>query len=100
MAVFNTLLLRCSSTSNNLNQLASNDSLSRSVVKNLELIDHVASVLGSVVHGVTAGRNLASVTLSQRPEERVGQGVLAKVGEDGIINLEVGVVCCLMSVWL
>ena len=40
------------------------------------------------VHGVLAGRLLAGVTLSQCPEERVGESVLAEVGEDLILNLE------------
>ena len=75
-------------TSDNLDQLASNDSLSCSVVENLELVDHLSSVLGSVVHGILTGTLLASVTLSQRPEERVGESVLAEVGENLILDLE------------
>jgi hypothetical protein len=62
--------------------------LTRSVVENLELVDHLSSVLGSVVHGILTGRLLASVTLSQRPEERVGESVLAEVGENLILDLE------------
>lgn len=43
------LTLGSSSTSNNLDKFASNDGLTSSVVQNLELVDHVASVLGSVL---------------------------------------------------
>ena len=82
------LTLGSSGTGNNLDKFASNDGLTRSVVENLELVDHVSSVLGSIVHGVLTRRLLASVTLSQRPEERVGKGVLAEVGENLILNLE------------
>lgn len=87
------LLLRCSSTSNNLNQLSSNDSLSRSVVENLEFVDHVAGVLRSVIHGVTAGGDFAGVTLGEGPVERICQRVLAEVTENRIVNLEVGEIC-------
>ena len=84
------LALGSGCTSNDLDKFASNDSLSRSVVENLELVDHLSSVLGSVVHGVLTRRLLASVTLSQRPEERVGESVLAEVGEYLVLNLESG----------
>lgn len=56
---------RRSSTSDNLDQLPSNDSLSGTVEKNLELVYHVTGVLGGVVHGVTTGRILAGVAFSQ-----------------------------------
>jgi hypothetical protein len=42
-------ILGSRSTSDNLDQLARNDSLSRSVEKNLEAGNHVSSVLGSVL---------------------------------------------------
>jgi hypothetical protein len=45
------------------------------------------------IHGVTAGRDLAGVALGQSPVEGVGQGVLAEVGEDLLIDLEGGKVC-------
>lgn len=76
------------STSNNLNQFASNDSLSGTVVKNLELVDHVTSVLRGIVHSISAGRLLAGVALSKSPVERVGEGVFAQVAKDLIVNLE------------
>lgn len=60
------LTLRSSRTGDNLDKFASNDGLTGSVVQNLELVDHVASVLGCIVHGVLAGRDLASVALSKR----------------------------------
>lgn len=63
--IHNNLLLGSGSTSNDLNQFASNDSLSGTVEQNLELVDHVTSVLRSVVHGVTAGRLLAGVAFSK-----------------------------------
>lgn len=55
---------RCS-TSDNFNQLSSNDSLSSSVEKDLEPVDHVTGVLGGIVHGVTTGRDLAGVAFSE-----------------------------------
>lgn len=42
-------ILRGSSTSNNLDQLSSNDSLSGAVVQNLVLANHLTGVLGSVL---------------------------------------------------
>jgi hypothetical protein len=84
------LTLGSSRTGNNLDKFASNDGLTGSVVENLELVDHVSGVLGSVVHGVLTRRLLASVTLSQRPEERVGESVLAEVGENLVLDLERG----------
>jgi hypothetical protein len=67
------------------------------------------------VHGVLAGRLLASVTLGKRlsfvstvhrqknqktyPEERVGERVLAEVGENLILDLEGGEVGCIKSDW-
>jgi len=63
------LTLGSGRTSDNLDKFASNDGLTSSVVENLELVDHLSSVLGSVVHGVLTRRLLASVTLGQRPEE-------------------------------
>lgn len=75
-------------TSNDLDELTGNDGLTRSVVQNLELVDHLARILGSIVHGVLARRLLASMALSQRPEERVGKSVLAEVGEHLVLNLE------------
>lgn len=59
------LRLGSSRTSNNLDKFASNDGLTGTVVQNLELVDHVASVLGGVVHGVLARGLLAGVTLSK-----------------------------------
>jgi hypothetical protein len=79
-----------SSTSDNLNKFASNDGLSGTVVQNLVLANHLTSVLGGIVHGVSAGRLLAGVTLSESPEEGVGKAVLAEVAENLLINLEGG----------
>lgn len=58
-------ILRCGGTSDNLDQLTGNGSLSGTVVKNLESVDHVTSVLGSVVHGVAASRLLTGMTLGK-----------------------------------
>jgi hypothetical protein len=79
-----------SSTSDNLNKFASNDGLSGTVVQNLVLANHLTSVLGGIVHGVSAGRLLAGVTFSESPEEGVGKAVLAEVAENLLINLEGG----------
>jgi hypothetical protein len=84
------LTLRSSRASDDLDKFASNDGLTSSVVENLELVYHVSGVLGSVVHGVLTRRLLASVALSQRPEERVGKSVLAEVRENLVLNLESG----------
>src|SRR5690348_12369996 len=59
------LVLGSSRTSDNLDKLASNDGLTGTVVENLELVDHVTSVLGGVVHCVLARGLLAGVALSK-----------------------------------
>ena len=59
------LVLGSSRTSNDLDKFASNDGLTSTVVENLELVDHVTSVLGGVVHGVLARGLLAGVALSK-----------------------------------
>ena len=82
------LLLGGGGTSNNLDELTGNDGLASTVEQNLELGDHLAGVLGGVVHGVAAGGLLASVTLGKSPEEGVGKSVLAKAGENGLVDLE------------
>lgn len=89
------LTLRSGRTSNDLDKFASNDGLTCSVVQNLKLVNHLASVLGGVVHGVLTRRLLASVALRQRPVERVGKSVLAEVGENLVLNLESGKVGCI-----
>lgn len=40
------------------------------------------------VHGVAAGRDLAGVTLSKSPVERVGEAVLPQVGDSPVLDLE------------
>lgn len=65
LSCFTSLTLGGSRTSDNLDELASNDGLTSSVVQNLELVDHVTSVLGRIIHGVLTSRDLASMTLSQ-----------------------------------
>jgi hypothetical protein len=80
--------------------------LTGTVVQDLELVDHVSGVLGGVlggrvskysrmtesrythVHSVLASGLFASVALSKRPEERIGERVLAEVGKDLILDLE------------
>jgi len=51
------------------------------------LVDHLTSVLGGVLHGVAASGNLTGVALSHGPEEVVGKSVLAKAGQNLIVNL-------------
>jgi hypothetical protein len=82
------LILGSGGTSDNLDELAGNDGLASTVEQNLELGDHLAGVLGGVVHGVAAGGLLAGVALGKSPEERVGECVLAEAGEDGLVDLE------------
>jgi hypothetical protein len=89
------LTLRSGRTSNDLDKFASNDGLTCAVVKNLELVDHLSSVLRGVVHGVLTRRLLASVALGQRPVERVGKSILAEVGENLVLNLESGEIGCI-----
>lgn len=84
-------------TSDDLDQLASNDGLSGSVEKNLVPVDHLAGVLGGIVHSVATGRLLAGVALSQTPEDGVGKGVLLQVGEDLLVSLEGGEVLWIKS---
>lgn len=42
------------------------------------------------VHGVSTGRDLAGVTLSQSPVDGVGKSVLAEVGDELLIDLKGG----------
>lgn len=53
------------STSNNLNQLSRNDSLSGTVEENLESVDHITSVLRCIVHGIATSGVLASVAFGK-----------------------------------
>lgn len=110
-------VLRGGGTSDDFDQLASNDGLTGSVVEDLILVDHIAGVLGGVlykiwvlafwiehiiyfpnktrithVHSLLTSGDLAGMTLRQGPEEGVGQGVLAQVGEELLVDLEGGVV--------
>ncbi len=48
-------ILRGGGTSDNLDQLASNDGLTGSVEQNLVLADHLTSVLGSVLESFVSG---------------------------------------------
>jgi hypothetical protein len=82
------LILGSGGTSDDLDELTGNDGLASTVEQNLELGDHLAGVLGGVVHGVAAGGLLAGVALGKSPEERVGECVLAEAGEDGLVDLE------------
>jgi hypothetical protein len=82
------LILGSGGTSDNLDELAGNDGLASTVEQNLELGDHLTSILGGVVHGVTTSGLLAGVALGKCPEERVGECVLAEAGEDGLVDLE------------
>jgi hypothetical protein len=82
------LLLGGGGTSDNLDELTGNDGLTSTVEQNLELGDHLTSVLGGVVHGVAAGGLLAGVALGKSPEEGVGKSVLAEAGEDSLVDLE------------
>lgn len=59
------LLLGGGGTGDNLNQFTGNDGLSGTVEQNLEPVDHVAGVLGGVVHGVATGRLFASVAFGE-----------------------------------
>ncbi len=88
--IFHPLVFRSGSTSDDLHQLARNDSLSRPVVQDGEPVDHVACVFRCVIHGVPAGGDLASVAFSQCPVDAVGQGVLTHVGKDFVVDLEGG----------
>lgn len=116
--VFFCLLLGGGGTGNNLTQLVGNNGLSGAVEKNLELANHLTGVLGGVVHGVAAGRDLARVTLSKTlrsllvvrigggevgdrayAEDGVGEGKLAEVGELLLLNLEGGDVVFTELAW-
>lgn len=88
------LVLRGSRTSDDLDQLARDDSLTCSVEEDGELANHVAGVLGRVLHGISSSRLLAGVTFGQCPVERVGEGILAEVTKDILVNLECGEVGC------
>jgi hypothetical protein len=46
------------------------------------------------VHSVLAGGLFASVALGKRPEERVGERILAEIGKHLILDLESGELSC------
>ena len=78
----------------NLHQLTRDDGLPRAIVQDLKSVDHVAGVLGRVVHCVAAGGDLAGVAFGEGPEEGVGEGVFLHVPEDFIVDFEGGEVRC------
>ena len=101
------LLLGGGGTSDNLDQLASNDGLTGSVEENLVLVDHVSCVLGGVllkvsisvvrakgrcayIHGVTTSGDFTSMTFGKSPEESVRQSIFSEVTKDLVVNLEGG----------
>lgn len=86
-------ILGCGSTSDNLDQFSSNDSLSCSVVQDLELVNHVSGVLGGVVHGVATSGDFTSVALGESPEQGIGESVLAEVAKNRVIDFKAGEVC-------
>lgn len=57
-----------SSTSNNLYQLSSNDGLSGTVIKDLELSNHFPSVLRCIIHGVATSGYFACITFGKTLE--------------------------------
>jgi hypothetical protein len=46
------------------------------------------------IHSITASRLFTGVPFSKCPEESVGQGIFAEVGEDFVIDLESSEVGC------
>jgi len=81
-----------SGTRNNFDKFFSNDSLSGSVVGNLELVNHLAGVLGSVVHSRHPGALFAAGILlhgevDNGGELELGAG-LKDVGVDGIVDVD------------
>lgn len=85
--------LKSGSTSDNVDKIVGNGSLSTTVVKHVERRDHVTCVLGSVVHGVTLRVDLGSVTLDERGVDGVGEREFGKVLGDIIlllVQLELG----------
>ena len=79
------------------------------IEENLEPVDHVAGVLGSVVHGVATGRNFTSMTFTKglfqikrleivlkrlgyrvHPVDSVSESVFTEIGKLLIINLKGG----------
>ena len=66
-------------TSDNIHQLIRDGSLATTVVLHLEGPNHVACILGRVIHGVSAGTLFACVSLDECGVECVGKGELCKV---------------------
>ena len=80
-------------TSNNFNQLSSDDGLPGSVEENLEFINHFSSVLRGVLHGLLTGGLFTGVTFCESPVDGVCESVLAEVAELFIVDFEGGEVC-------
>ena len=66
-------------TSNNIHQLICDGSLATTIVLHLEGPNHVACILGRVIHGVSAGTLFACVSLDECGVQCVGEGELCKV---------------------
>lgn len=66
-------LIQGSGTGDNLDELAGDDGLARAVEGEGELVDHLARVLGRVVHGRHARGLLGAGALLQRVEQHGGE---------------------------
>eukprot|EP00128_Syssomonas_multiformis_P013172 Colp12_sorted_trinity150504_noHs@35989 len=81
------ILFQRGSTRNNFNKLSGNDGLTSTVVGKVKLVNHLTSVLGSVVHSSHTRRLLRSGTLAHSVEEGGTEGELLVALEDITLNL-------------
>jgi hypothetical protein len=99
--------LNCTRTGDNIDELGGNDSLTGSklvrnnkdlpIVKQRELVDHIAGIFTRIVHCILSRRNLhqprtngfylASVSLDESPVDSISKCKLFQICQNIIFNL-------------
>jgi len=69
-----------------LTQFVGNNGLTTTVESHGQLLDHLTSVLGSVLHSSTLGTHLSSMTLNHGPVETVSKREFLEVSKNIILN--------------
>lgn len=85
--------LKSGGTGDDVDEVVGDGGLSTAVVDHVEVGDHVAGVLGGVVHGVALGVDLGGVSLDEGGVDGVGKGELGEVLGDVVlllVELELG----------
>lgn len=73
-------------TSNNVHELVGNRGLTRPVVKQRQLVDHLPRVFRGVFHGRPPGRELGCLAFGDSGVERVDHVEFLEVGKDFVFG--------------